>query len=69
MKLTDQEKQQLQDAGFDNAHVEHVEQAKAHASQKGLNWGDLFNKIVANGPQLYQIVKTLVGIFGPTPAQ
>ena len=50
----------LKDAGFDDSHVEHLEQAKVKA---GGGWLALFGKVVQHGPEIYDTVMKLVNLF------
>lgn len=66
MQLTNDEVQQLKTVGFSEQQVEAIGAAKAGATQSGMNWIELFAKLIQNGPQLLQLLQLLKNLFGNT---
>ena len=68
MFLTHEEVQQLKAVGFDDTQIAEVQLAKTGAVGSAMNWLDLFQKLIANGPQIIAFLKLFGGLFSNVSA-
>lgn len=67
MQLSQQEVEQLKSAGFSDHDLEGARIIKEKAEvTDGVDWLELFEKLIENGPKIVAFLKLFRGLFGKT---